>query len=99
MRNSLSGVWARTEYTSEMEEHDSKNPSGDSKRGPEAGAGDGGKSSVPDAPWYVKRGSLRGDKRLERLGFDTENLSAVEIAFELRRRLAEIKANKKRPQE
>ncbi len=86
MRNSLSGVWARTEYTSEMEEHDSKNPSGDSKRGPEA-------------PWYVKRGSLSGDKRLERLGFDTENLSAVEIAFELRRRLAEIKANKKRPQE
>jgi hypothetical protein len=97
MRNSLSGVWARTEYTSEMEDDDSKDPSRDSKMEPSAD--DSGNSSVADAPWYAKRGSLSGDKRLERLGFDTENLSAIEIAVELRRRLAEIKANKKRPQE
>jgi hypothetical protein len=81
-----------------MENHESKDPSPDPNQRPGAGAGDSSNSNAMDVPWYVRRGALSGDKRLERLGFDTENLSAVEITSELRKRMAEIKANKKRSQ-
>jgi hypothetical protein len=82
-----------------MEDRESKDPSPDPKQRPGAGADDSDNSNAVNVPWYVRRGALSGDKRLERLGFDTENLSAVEIASDLRKRMAEIKANKKSSQE
>jgi hypothetical protein len=82
-----------------MEADDNKDASPDLKQQPESGANKSSEATASEAPWYVKRGSLSGDKRLERLGIDTENLSAVEILIELHRRRVEIEANKKRPRE
>jgi hypothetical protein len=63
---------------------------------PDANASAPAKSRKSEIPWLFERGAWSGDKRMERLGLDTENLTGLELWTELKRIRAELEAKKKR---
>ena len=68
----------------------------DSPKSPPADATEKRESPDAEVPWLLQRGFFSGDKRMDRLGIDTENSTTLEIWIELKRRIAQIEEEKKR---